>query len=70
MDSVISRHSNNLWMKWPNSHYDVLHLDTLVTLSPICSVKGEMGGGTFKKVRKLTAQSEQRAAVLFEATIS
>lgn len=62
-------------MKSSTSHNDVLSLDTLLTLNPVCSAKGELGGLTttqphLGKTGQLAAQLKQRAGVLTEDTIS
>ena len=71
VDPVTSTHNDNLWMKW-SLHNDVLSLDTLPTLNPVCSVTGETGGFTAMQPRpgQVTAQFKQSAGVLTEDAIS
>lgn len=46
LDSVISRQNDNPWVQWSAPHKDVPSLDPLLTMNPVCSVKGELGGLT------------------------
>lgn len=46
VDPVTSGQNNNPWVQWSTLHNDMLSLDTLLTMSPVCSLKGELGGLT------------------------